>query len=169
MITCLAPHFSFLSPHVAKIDKVGHNDLYQCCPTLSPFATCGDRSFKCGDRQVFRSESLMINTLHFPQFFTKVATTRHLSPQLWRMWRQREYGWTPLIYTMLSFLESVKHSAVELLVAEFFVVQTSQKKRDISLQMINQHEKKHNRRDCFCTTLLLCCCCVVVDVVVVNT
>ena len=26
-------------------------DLKQRCPTLSPFATCGDRQFKCGDRK----------------------------------------------------------------------------------------------------------------------
>ncbi len=25
--------------------------LDQCCPTLSPFATCGDRPFNCGDRK----------------------------------------------------------------------------------------------------------------------
>ncbi len=72
--------------------------IYQCCPTLSPFATCGDRSFKCGDRQLFQNESLMINTLHFPKFLTKLSTTRHLSKQLWQMWRQRECGWTPLLY-----------------------------------------------------------------------
>jgi hypothetical protein len=24
--------------------------LVQCCPTLSPFATCGDKRLECGDR-----------------------------------------------------------------------------------------------------------------------
>ncbi len=52
----------------------------------------GDRQI--GDRQIFRNESLIINTLHFSKFLTKVAATRHLLPQLWR---QREYGWTPLL------------------------------------------------------------------------
>ncbi len=74
-----------------------YNSVVQPC---RPFTTCGDRSFKCGDRQVFRSESLMINTLHFPLFLTKVVTARHMTPQLWRMWRQREYGWTPLFYNI---------------------------------------------------------------------
>ncbi len=32
-------------------DKCG-GDLEQCCPTLLSFATCGDRSFKCGDREL---------------------------------------------------------------------------------------------------------------------
>jgi hypothetical protein len=27
--------------------------LSQCSPTLSPFATCGDRPFKCGNRKFF--------------------------------------------------------------------------------------------------------------------
>jgi hypothetical protein len=27
-----------------------HLGLKQRCPTLSPFATCGDKHFKCGDR-----------------------------------------------------------------------------------------------------------------------
>jgi hypothetical protein len=36
--------------------------------------------------------------------FDKVATTKHLSPQLWKMWRQREYGWTPLkLKSMFTF------------------------------------------------------------------
>ncbi len=29
-------------------------DLIQCCPTMSPFATCGDRPFKCGDSKFSR-------------------------------------------------------------------------------------------------------------------
>jgi hypothetical protein len=28
--------------------------LEQCCPTLSPFDTCGDKRFKCGDIQLFK-------------------------------------------------------------------------------------------------------------------
>jgi hypothetical protein len=52
--------------------------LRQRCPTLSPLATCGDRRFKCGDRQVFINVSLMINTLRFPKILTvaNVATER---------------------------------------------------------------------------------------------
>ncbi len=42
----------------------------------------------------------MINTLHTLQIITKVATEKSLSSQLWRMWRQREYGWTPLYYSV---------------------------------------------------------------------
>ncbi len=37
--------------HGCAQDRVG---LEQCCPTLSPFATCGDMSFKCGDRKFFQ-------------------------------------------------------------------------------------------------------------------
>ncbi len=48
----------------------------QHCPSLSPFATCGDMIFKCDDSQVSRNESLMKNTLHFPKISTKVATKR---------------------------------------------------------------------------------------------
>jgi hypothetical protein len=29
------------------------NVIEQRCPTLSPFATCGDRLFKCGDKKFF--------------------------------------------------------------------------------------------------------------------
>ncbi len=54
--------------------------LRQRCPTLSPLATCGDRRFKCGDRQVFINVSLMINPLRFPKILTvaSVATERWL-------------------------------------------------------------------------------------------
>ncbi len=47
--------------------------LEQCCPALSPFAICGDRRFKCGDRQLFRIGILMVNTHHIYQNLTKVA------------------------------------------------------------------------------------------------
>jgi hypothetical protein len=50
-----------------------------------------------------RNESLLIKTQHLFEFLKKVATTKHLSPQLWRMWQQREYGWTPLIYMVSTF------------------------------------------------------------------
>ncbi len=54
------------------------NQLYYLeqhrCPTLSPFATCGDKRFKCVDRQLFRNVLLMANTLFFSQIKTKVAT-----------------------------------------------------------------------------------------------
>jgi hypothetical protein len=39
--------------------------LFQCCPTLSPFATCGDKRFECGDRQLFRTGFLMVNKLQY--------------------------------------------------------------------------------------------------------
>ncbi len=52
----------------------------QCCPTLSPFATCGDRSLKCGDRQLLRNRFVMINKLYFSQILQfiiyEVATER---------------------------------------------------------------------------------------------
>jgi hypothetical protein len=35
--------------------------LKQWCPTLSPFGTCGKRSFKCVDRQLFRNRFVMRN------------------------------------------------------------------------------------------------------------
>jgi hypothetical protein len=41
------------------------NPLEQCCPTLSPFATCGDKRFECGDRQLLKNVFLMINKLHY--------------------------------------------------------------------------------------------------------
>jgi hypothetical protein len=80
-----------------KIVKCGSTvTLVQSCPTLSPFATCGDKTFECGDRQLFRTGFVMVNTLHITQIMIKVAIAKPLSPQLWRMWRQRECGWTPL-------------------------------------------------------------------------
>ena len=48
--------------------------LKQRRPTLSPFATCGDKSFECGDRQFFRNIFLLLNTQYFSQLATKVAT-----------------------------------------------------------------------------------------------
>jgi hypothetical protein len=45
--------------------------LRQRCPTLSPFATLGDRRFQGDDRKVFRNKSLIIKTQHFPNFFYK--------------------------------------------------------------------------------------------------
>jgi hypothetical protein len=38
-----------------------------------------------------------ISKLHISQIVTKVATEKPLSPQLWLMWRQSEFGWTPLV------------------------------------------------------------------------
>ncbi len=35
----------------------------QCCPTLSPFATCGDKGFKCGDRQLLRNGFLIVKSI----------------------------------------------------------------------------------------------------------
>ncbi len=67
------------------------HSLSQCFPTLSPFATCGDR-------RLLKNEFLMINKLHISLILAKVATEKPSSPQFWRMWRQREFGWTPLIY-----------------------------------------------------------------------
>ncbi len=69
----------------------------QCCPTLSPFATCGDKKFECGDRQLLKNGFLMINKLHISQIVTKMATEKPLSPQLWQIKRQSEFGWTPLL------------------------------------------------------------------------
>ncbi len=43
--------------------------LVQWCPTLSPFATCGDRSFKCGDRRLFGNRLVMINKPYITQIF----------------------------------------------------------------------------------------------------
>jgi hypothetical protein len=75
-------------------EKLGHLiRVVQCCPTLSPFATCGDR-------QLLKNGFLMINKLHISQIVTKVATEKPLSPQLWRMWRQSEFGWTPQVLLM---------------------------------------------------------------------
>ena len=39
--------------------------LQQRCPTLSPFATCGDKRFKCGDGQFFRTIFSLINAQYF--------------------------------------------------------------------------------------------------------
>ncbi len=43
----------------------------QCCPTLLPFAICGDKRFKCGDRQLFRIGVLMVNALYISQIVTE--------------------------------------------------------------------------------------------------
>jgi hypothetical protein len=45
---------------------------------------------------VVRNWSSIGKTLQISQILTKVATANPLSPQLWRMWRQSECGWTPL-------------------------------------------------------------------------
>ncbi len=37
------------------------------CPTLSPFATCGDRNFKCGNRQLFSNRFVMLNKPNLSQ------------------------------------------------------------------------------------------------------
>jgi hypothetical protein len=50
--------------------------LYQCCPTLSTFATCDDRRFNCGDRHVFRNESPAKDALRTSKILTNVATER---------------------------------------------------------------------------------------------
>ena len=70
--------------------------LKQRCPTLSPFATCGDRSLKCGDKKLFQ----MLFALEKPNtklmyrlFLLTVATATTLSPQ---MWRNEQFGWTTL-------------------------------------------------------------------------
>ena len=61
--------------------------IFQCldqrCPTLWPFATCGDKRFKCGVRQFHRNVYLLINKQSFSQLTTKVATGR--------------FGWTMLV------------------------------------------------------------------------
>ncbi len=49
--------------------------LNQRCPTLSPFATRGDRGLKCVDRHVSQNLSLLMKTLRFSIIMTKVATT----------------------------------------------------------------------------------------------
>jgi len=80
------------------ISDTGKEDLEQRCPTLSQFATCGDMSFECGDKQFFRIVFLLINNQYFSQLITKVATGKALLPNLSpQMWRQGELGRTPLI------------------------------------------------------------------------
>ena len=36
-----------------KLEKLPTMFIDQRCPTLSPFATCGDRPSKCGDKKFF--------------------------------------------------------------------------------------------------------------------
>ncbi len=43
---------------------------------MSPFATRDNRIFKCGDRELLRIGFLMINTQHFFQILTQVATSK---------------------------------------------------------------------------------------------
>ncbi len=49
-------------------------------PTLSPFATCGNRLFKCGDREFFQN-------LHFNRKVLQIAVFRAYFSQLWRQQR----------------------------------------------------------------------------------
>jgi hypothetical protein len=44
-----------------------HSAQYFICAIagLSPVATCGDREFKCGEKQSVQDESLMKHKLHF--------------------------------------------------------------------------------------------------------
>ena len=71
--------------------------IKQRCPTLLQFAICGDRRFKYGDRKLLRNGCLLLNKQCFAYFLTTVATAKFLSPQIWQMWRQKEFGWTPLL------------------------------------------------------------------------
>ncbi len=69
--------------------------LEQCCPTLSPFATCGDRSFKCGDSFFSKSYILVKRSIKFrlySTFLSIVATAKSLSPQKWRICQQEHFG-----------------------------------------------------------------------------
>jgi hypothetical protein len=69
--------------------------LEQRCPTLSPFATCGDSLFKCGDRKFFQK-------LHFSRKVQQIAVFTAYFSELWRMWRQEHFGWTTLDYNNLE-------------------------------------------------------------------
>jgi hypothetical protein len=55
------------------------NRLEQCCPTLSPFATCGDSLFKCGDRKFFQKL----------QFSRKVQQRAVFTAYFSELWRQQ--------------------------------------------------------------------------------
>ncbi len=58
----------------------------------------------------------LINDSFFCINFSIVATTKTLSPLLWRMWRQEHFGWTTL-----HFSESNKHVRSQIMFNDFFM------------------------------------------------
>ena len=91
----------------------------QRCPTLSPFATCGDRTFKCGDRKflqkllcskvVYEIAVLLLNSLNCGDSkdfvatkVVNVATRIILVGQRWSnvmtiLSKSDPYSWVPFI------------------------------------------------------------------------
>jgi hypothetical protein len=70
IIYCLA-----LKAVSSKINHLNHR-----CPTLSSFATCGERRFKCGKQgQLFINGFLLIISLFFPH---KSGDITYFSPQI---------------------------------------------------------------------------------------
>ncbi len=72
-----------LKNYIHIYNKIHSNysyNLKQCCPNLSPFATCGDRLFKCGDREFFQK-------LHFSRKVQQIAVFTAYFSQLWRQQR----------------------------------------------------------------------------------
>jgi hypothetical protein len=69
------------------------NSVPNDCSTLTPFATCGDKRFECNDRQLLKK------WISDDKLATYLSNS-DISAQLWRIWRmwlQREFGWTPLV------------------------------------------------------------------------
>ncbi len=68
-----------------KIDlqNMDYIQLEQQCLTLSPFATCGDNQFQCGDRSITKSSFLYKERfyllVYFNQYFTNMAKTAHIT------------------------------------------------------------------------------------------
>ncbi len=74
--------------------------MHQRCSTLLPLATCGDRKSKYGDWHVFRKWISNSKYTLFLTNFDKSGDSKAFIKQLCKVWRLREYCWTPLLPVM---------------------------------------------------------------------
>ncbi len=100
---CLELGFTVLPKCIVWVKVMWQRSVVQPC-------SHDDKRFDCGDRQLLKNELLMINKLHILQILTKVETEEPLSPQLWQMLRQWEFGLTPLPQTLSLTKKSLWYS-----------------------------------------------------------
>ncbi len=103
-----SPHFNAMAIPETPFLKITYQLFYyvavlhrlqQRCPTLSPFATCGDRLFKCDDKTFFLKRKSLVYCSFYTIFLLNVATAKTPSPQ---KWRQEHFDWTAVVVYTLS-------------------------------------------------------------------
>ncbi len=92
-----------------------HFALIQRCPTLLLFATCGDRIFTRGNRELFKNWCLMINARYFFTFMTKVAKakTNVTTEIIWFDTAALIVWWNKLLWNQSCFNWMVKSTLLE--------------------------------------------------------